>query len=107
MGGRRRDWGEFDAALQRVVLRLPAEALRQADELAELTGRTRAVVLRDCIAWGLAREHAWRERNIATELHREQLRADEAEALQRARERHPDRFDGPPGLERGRYPPSG
>lgn len=97
----------MDAPLLRAVLRLSPEALRQADELAWLTGRTRAAVLRDCVTWGLAREHAWRQRNMAVELHREQLRADEAEAEQRARERHPDRFDAPPGLERGCHPPSG
>jgi hypothetical protein len=82
-----------DAPLVRVVVYLHPAAVDQADELAGLRDRTRSQVLRDCVTWGLAREHAWRERNIAVARHREQLRADDAEALERTRLRHPERFD--------------
>jgi hypothetical protein len=85
----------FDAPLVRVVVYVHPAALRQADELAWLTGRSRSRVLRDCMTWGLAREHAWRERNMTVARHREQRQADDEEALQRARERHPERFDRP------------
>lgn len=81
--------------LRRVAVYLHPAALRQADELAWLTGRTRAQVLRDCVTWGLAREHAWRERNMAVQRQLEERLADEQEALDRVRQRHPQRFDDP------------
>jgi predicted transcriptional regulator len=77
--------------------KLSDDVVQQADELAWLKGTTRAEVLREAVTLGLARQHAWRERNIAIERHQAQRRADETEAVRRAHERNPERFDGVEG----------
>lgn len=78
----------------RITVRVPAGLLARLDAIAEARELTRAQLLLDAIGWTIAKETAWMQRCAATATHRQQRAADEAEALERTRTRHPERFDG-------------
>lgn len=77
----------------RIEVLVDPGSLVQLDAIAAARGLTRAELLREAIGWTIARETAWMVRRQAVALHRAQLAADEAQALERVRERHPERFD--------------
>lgn len=107
--------GPRRAGVQRikVVVYLDPEDLERLDFIAahyHAVPVSRSEELREAVMWLIARRTDWMDRRRLVERHRQDRAEDAAAALERMRERHPERFDNlerpgqPPGRSGGRGP---